>query len=104
MGCNQSGRCCKLFLINLNKEEYNSKEYYTELQEFGHVEDFKEAELNGANILKQNKDGSCNYLKGKLCSIHLRRPQHCREFFCDSKDPKFKEMIEIVDRIPIDLN
>ncbi len=57
------------------------------------VEDFEEAELCGVNLLAQKEDGSCIYLKAGKCSIHDRRPQVCKEFFCKSENKKFKEMI-----------
>jgi len=98
MGCNQCGVCCKLFLINLNEEEYNSGRYKTIFAEFGFVNNFEEAELTGANLLAQNEDESCIYLKEGKCAIHQDRPQVCREFFCDSKDPWFKEMIERIEK------
>jgi Fe-S-cluster containining protein len=56
--------------------------------------DFEEAELVGANILAQKEDNSCIYLKDGKCSIHSFRPQSCRNFFCDSKEKRFKGMIE----------
>ena len=92
MICKECGVCCKLFLINLSKEEYNSKEYKTMFHEF--VEDFQEAELTGANILKQKEDGSCIYQKENKCSIHNKRPQSCRHFFCDSEKQQYQEMIK----------
>ena len=96
MKCSQCGVCCKLFLINLTEKEYRSKFYKTQFEEFGITEDFQEAEMCGANIITQNKDGSCIYLiKGK-CSIHNKRPDACKKFFCDSKDPNFKEMINMI--------
>jgi len=91
MLCSQCGVCCKLFLINLTKEEYKSGKYKTQFGEF--VEDFEEAELCGANIITQKEDGSCIYLKEGTCSIHGIRPQSCRNFFCTSKSPGFKTMI-----------
>ena len=99
MKCEQCGVCCKLFLINLTEEEYKSGKYglvFDELGEDGVTEDFDEAELCGANILAQKKDGSCVYLdsdSGK-CSIHADRPKSCRNFFCSSDNPQFKHMIE----------
>jgi len=90
-----SGRCCKLFLVNLNKEEYESGRYKTMFDEFERLA-FEKAEQSGAHFLKQKKDGSCIYLDGNKCSIHEIRPQVCRGFFCESKDPKFQEMIEII--------
>ncbi len=93
MGCNQCGVCCKLFVINLNEEEYKSGKYKTIFEGFG-LMDFEEAELTGANLLAQNEDESCIYLKEGKCSIHENRPQSCRNFFCDSNDPWFQPMIE----------
>ena len=90
MKCNQCGICCKLFYINLSKEEYKSKKYKTQFDEFEFVEDFEEAELCAANIITQKKDGSCIYLKDGQCLIHSTRPVSCRNFFC--KDNKFKSM------------
>ncbi len=92
MKCSQCGTCCKLFLINLTEEEYRSGKYETMFNEF--VDDFEEAELVCANILAQNEDESCIYLKGGKCSIHKDRPQACRNFFCTSKDERFRTMIE----------
>ncbi len=91
--CSQCGVCCRLFIINLNEKEYSSKEYKTLFEKFDHISDFKEAEEIGANLLSQNKDGSCIYLKDKRCSIHDRRPEVCRKFFCSSKEKKYKDMI-----------
>lgn len=92
--CSQCGICCKLFLINLNEQEYRSGRYKTQLQKFGPIEDFSKAEMYGANFVKQKKDGSCWYLKSNICSIHSTRPQACRNFFCTSKAKKYKTMIE----------
>lgn len=96
MKCEQCGICCKLFLINLTEEEYRSKKYQTMFDEF--VEDFQEAELVGANILKQKKDNSCIYLKENKCSIHEKRPQSCRNFFCKSKKKQFQNMIKTINK------
>ena len=62
--CNQSGVCCKLFLININEEEYNSKKFKTIFQDLDIPEDatFEQIELMGANILAQHEDESCIYL------------------------------------------
>lgn len=81
-------------MINLNEEEYRSKRYKTQFTEF--VDDFEEAELVGANILAQNEDKSCIYLKEGKCLIHDKRPQSCRNFFCDSKEERFQEMISMI--------
>ena len=67
-------------------------------EEFGLVDDFSDAELYGANIIDTKDDGSCIYLKGSKCSIHDSRPQVCRNFFCSSKDPKWKNMIELIQK------
>lgn len=96
MECKLSGVCCKLFYINLTKEEYQSKTFKTQFEEFGYVEDFNEAEAYGANILSKNDDGSCVYLVGNKCSIHARRPHVCRDFFCASSEPKFAEMVSMI--------
>jgi Fe-S-cluster containining protein len=95
MKCKQCGVCCRLFLINLTEEEYKSGRYSTMFDEF--VPDFTEAEMVGANILKQKKDGSCVYLRDGKCFIHSFRPESCRKFFCDSSDPSFKGMIEKIE-------
>lgn len=92
MKCGQCGVCCRLFLINLTEEEYRSGRYETMFDEFVH--DFEEAEMVGANVLKQKEDGSCIYLKDGRCSIHNIRPASCQKFFCDSDNPDFKKMIE----------
>ncbi|MCK4521986.1 MAG: YkgJ family cysteine cluster protein [Nanoarchaeota archaeon] len=94
MKCSQCGVCCKLFLINLTEKEYKSGKYKTQFEEFGLTEDFQEAEMCGANIITQQKDGSCYYLMDGKCSIHNKRPEACRAFFCKSDNPKFKEMID----------
>jgi len=91
--CSGCGVCCKLFLINLSKEEYQSRKYRTQFQSFGLTKDFVEAELCGANIIEQKEDGSCFYLKDGKCSIHKTKPVACRKFFCTSKNKAFKGMI-----------
>jgi len=91
MKCNQCGTCCKLFLINLTEEEYISKQFKTQFDEF--VENFEEAELICANIIEQKEDNSCIYQKNNKCSIHNKRPQSCRNFYCQSKNQQFKVMI-----------
>lgn len=92
--CLQCGTCCRLFLINLTEEEYKSRDYKTEFDMLGIVDDFVEAEMCGANIIAQNDDGSCIYLKTGKCSIHDKRPKVCRNFFCSSNDGQFKVMID----------
>ena len=94
MICSQCGVCCKLFVINLNEEEYNSKEYKTVFEKFGHF-DWEEAEMIGANLLMQKEDGkSCIYLEDGKCSIHESRPKVCRAFFCESKEEWCQDMVE----------
>ena len=93
MECSQCGVCCRLFLVNLTEEEYKSGKYRTLFDEFGIVDDFEESELVGANILAQKEDGSCIYLRDNKCSIHEDRPRSCRNFFCSSKNKRFREMI-----------
>lgn len=95
--CSNCGLCCSLFLINLNKKEYESGKYKTEFEEFGLIKDFREAKKYGANILKKNKNGKCIYLKKNTCVIHKIRPQVCRKFFCTSKLKRFEKMIEQID-------
>ena len=97
--CSQCGLCCHLFLINLSEEEYSSGDYQTQLQEFGQINDFAKASSCGANILKNKKDGGCIYLKRNKCSIHKKRPQVCREFFCDSKSKRFAKMIQKIKKL-----
>ncbi len=92
--CQSCGLCCELFLINLNEEEYRSGNYTTQLGSFGFMDNFAEAEMCGANIVEQKNDGSCTYLQKGKCSIHLTRPQVCRQFFCNSEDENFQGMIE----------
>lgn len=94
MKCNQCGVCCRLFVINLTEEEYKSGRYRTMFEGFGITDDFEEAQLTCANTLSQKEDESCTYLKDNRCSIHENRPESCRNFFCDSKDHRFREMIK----------
>ena len=96
MECSQCGICCRLFLINLTQEEWLSGEYKTQFKEFGLNDDFNIIQKYGGNILSQKKDGSCFYLKNNLCSIHKKRPQACRDFFCRLTLKKFKGMIEMI--------
>lgn len=94
--CNGCGLCCKLFLINLSKEEYQSGEYRSVFEEFGPMGDFNEAKKCGANLLAKKTDGSCIYLDGSQCGIHANRPGACRDFFCTSKAKKFAGMVKII--------
>lgn len=96
--CEQCGACCNLFLINLDESEYKSGKYRLVFDELGDdckVSDFEEAEQCGANILAQKDDGRCIYLDSDngSCSIHVDRPNACRNFFCSSDNPQFKNMI-----------
>ncbi len=90
--CSQCGICCKLFLINLTEVEYKSGGYKTQFEQMGVTEDFEEAQVCGANIIDQKMDGSCIYLEEGKCSIHIRRPQSCKNFFC--LDPSFDAMTQ----------
>ncbi len=94
--CSQCGICCRLFLINLTKEEYVSGQYDTEFKKFDREKDFGILQQYGGNILSQKKDGSCIYLKNNLCSIHKKRPLSCRDFICSSTLKKFKGMIRMI--------
>ncbi len=40
--CTGCGTCCKLFLINLNEEEYRSKKYKTQFDSLDFSNDFVE--------------------------------------------------------------
>lgn len=91
--CLQCGVCCQLFQVNLNKKEYESGRYRTQLEKYVFAGDFVQAEACGATIVKQKKNGACYYLKANKCSIHKIRPQVCRSFFCSSKAKKFKGMV-----------
>ena len=74
-----------------------------------YIKDFEEAELVGANLLakkecninEENKDNKeeCIYLKDNKCSIHKTRPAVCKKFFCNSKNPQFKVMIEMINKV-----
>jgi Fe-S-cluster containining protein len=94
--CFQCGICCRLFCININEEEWRSGQFETIVQAVDTNEEFSAIEQYGGNILKQKPDGSCMYLNGSLCSIHKKRPQVCREFFCTSNNRKFKDMISFI--------
>jgi Fe-S-cluster containining protein len=87
-----------LFLVNLNETEYKSGRYKTIFEKFGIKENFSEAQKYGFNILAQNKDGSCVYLKNNSCQIHKDRPQVCRIFFCTSKSKKFEKMRQLIEK------
>jgi len=95
--CSKCGLCCKLFLINLSKAEYQSGKYKTIFMKFAKIKSYAKAQSCGANLLAQKKDGSCIYLKDKLCAIHDNRPRACRDFFCTSKSKRFKGMIELIE-------
>jgi len=96
--CSKCGICCKLFLINLNEAEYKSRRYKTMFEKFGIIENFSEAKKYGINILAQNENNSCVYLKNDSCRIHKNRPLVCRKFFCNSKSKRFEKMREMIDR------
>lgn len=94
--CDQCGLCCRLFLINLSEEEYFLGRYATMFNNIEKIDNFELASSCGANLLNQNTDGSCIYLKGNECSIHETRPAVCRQFFCRGTEAKYKKMREII--------
>jgi len=94
--CDMCGICCKLFFINLNEEEYKSGQYKTMFEKLGVIKNFSKAKKRGINLLAKKEDNSCIYLLNNLCKIHKTRPKACREFFCGSKNKKFKKMQEII--------
>ena len=94
--CKMCGVCCKLFLINLSEEEYKSGRYKTMFEKFEVIKDFSEVKKYGINLLAQKEDGSCIYLSDNSCKIYKSRPRVCNEFFCTSKNKKYKRMQEII--------
>jgi len=95
--CSMCGLCCRLFLININEEEYCSGQYLTVFDDIEIFDDFSKARECGANLLRQQRDGSCVYLKESKCTIHRTRPAVCRGFFCCGTENKYKEMRNIVE-------
>jgi len=94
--CSQCGICCKLFFINLTQKEWESGVYGTQVKASGVDDAFSTVQGYGGNILRQKKDGSCIYLKNNACSIHTRRPQSCRDFYCTSPSEKFRGMVSMI--------
>lgn len=94
--CKQCGVCCKLFYINLNEDEYLSGKFKTIFDDNDKIHNFDKACQCGANFLAKKEDGICIYLEDSKCAIHTMRPQVCHEFFCDSDDPKFANMQEVL--------
>ncbi|OIP25525.1 hypothetical protein AUK11_00115 [bacterium CG2_30_37_16] len=94
--CEMCGLCCKLFLINLNEQEFYSGQYKTIFNDFDSVLIFAEVKKYGLNLLAQKEDGSCIYLENNSCSIHEWRPKVCRGFFCSSKDKRYQNMKKMV--------
>jgi Fe-S-cluster containining protein len=92
--CSGCSLCCRLFPVGLSETEFRSGKFITEFEDTGGLESFSEIEEFGLNILKKNDDESCIYLIDRKCSIYPERPQMCRDFFCGSNKPAFKEMIE----------
>ena len=95
--CNSCGLCCKLFYINLSKDEYKYGNYQTIFGDIRKIENFNEAKSCGANLLKKNDKDECVYLVDNKCGIHDKRPAVCRDFFCNSKSKKFQGMREIIE-------
>jgi Fe-S-cluster containining protein len=96
------GQCCRLFLINLNSVEYLSGRFQTVEGEPG-FDNYAEAEEAGVIFLARTDDGSCIYLVDNKCSIHESRPEVCRGFFCDTKEPKYQKMVEIIENEKIQM-
>lgn len=94
--CKKCGTCCSLFYINLNEDEYNSGYFKTVFEEISIVPDFLEANECGANILAKKEDRSCIYLNDNECSIHEKRPEACRAFFCASRVKGFEKMQQMI--------
>ncbi len=94
--CSQCGICCRLFFINLNQKEWETGYYKTQVKKSDYDDDFSLVQKYGGNLLCQKEDGSCIYLKENVCSIHKRRPESCRDFFCSSKAKKYKAMIRMI--------
>ena len=94
--CKMCGTCCKLFYINLNKEEYESGRYKTMFTKFKGIKSFADAKKYGANFLAKKENGDCIYLENNYCRIHQDRPHVCKGFFCTSKNQKHKNMQKIV--------
>ena len=94
--CDQCGVCCRLFYINLSEVEYKSGRYKTIFDGLTPIDNYHEAADCGANFLAQSKNGGCIYLKSNSCSIHQKRPQVCREYFCQSKKQEYQNMHNII--------
>lgn len=94
--CNSCGSCCKLFYINLTKQEYESGKFETIFKNDGLGVNFNMAKDCGANFLAKKADGSCIYLENNKCRIHTDRPNVCRSFFCNSKAKRFEGMREMI--------
>ncbi|MBU0628298.1 MAG: YkgJ family cysteine cluster protein [Nanoarchaeota archaeon] len=92
--CSRCGACCKLFIVDLTKQEYLSGKYDTMIKE--PTDNFKQADMAGANILAQKDDKSCIYLENNTCTIYNKRPKTCREFSCSSKKNKYTELRKII--------
>jgi len=90
------GICCTLFPIPLTKKEWSSGIYKTLVRKTETKDDFDTVCAYGGNIMRQQKDEKCIYLKDNLCSIHEKRPQSCRDFFCTSTQKKYQKMIRII--------
>lgn len=65
-------------------------------EQFGIIKNFSKAKKYGLNLLAQNKDNSCIYLKNNSCQIHQDRPRLCRAFFCTSKSKRFEKMRQAI--------
>ena len=94
IACSKCGACCRLFIVDLTKEEYLSGKYITDFKD--QFDSFKQADMAGANLLAQKEDKSCVYLENNICTIYHKRPKTCREFSCSSKKNKYRELIKII--------
>lgn len=99
--CKMCGTCCKLFYINLNKEEYKSGRYKTIFDTYKKFKNFSKARKYGAIFLAKKENDDCIYLENNFCKIYQDRPIVCKGFFCTSKNKKYKNMQKIVKKYKI---
>ncbi len=67
--CVKCGKCCYYYRVPLTAFEAT---YFT--RKYGEVVTYS----NGSYYLRRRLDGSCVFLKGNLCSIHVEKPRSCR--------------------------
>ena len=74
--CQSSGKCC-------NFDSFGHKLYITTLEMFYFVRQLqKEQAIETLPSINVPQDGSCSFMKDKLCTARLGRPSGCRIFFC----------------------